>query len=194
MARSEDRLYRWNGSFYVPFHIAPLAAGPFLSASPNWVEQHVVLPSDFLLDRYVGGVSMDGAGLAAARVHGDSMIYRGVFDGDIVIFQCYEFDYVQNGMVVVIEKVGEEEGLGAWALKKLVVGLPRSSHRNEYEDEIDWDDPEIVLRSYNPRVSPRRLDPSGQYRVHGVLRRSLPRQDATFMDSDMIRRLAEAEA
>jgi hypothetical protein len=97
---------------------------------------------------------------------------------------------VQNGMVVVIEKVGEEEGWGAWALKKLIVELPRSSHRNEYEDHIDWYDPEIVLRSYNPRVSPRQLDPSGQYRIHGVLRRSLPRQDATLMDSDMIRCLA----
>ena len=60
-------------------------------------------------------------GLAAARVHGDSMIYRDVLDGDIAIFQRSDFDYVENGKVVVIEKVGEEEGLGAWALKKLVI-------------------------------------------------------------------------
>jgi hypothetical protein len=30
----------------------------------------------FLLDRYPSGVRMDQAGLAAAWVHGDSMIYR----------------------------------------------------------------------------------------------------------------------
>lgn len=129
------------------------------------------MPPDFrygVRDRYVGGVRMHRARLAAARVHGDSMIYRDVFDGDIAIFQRSDFDYVENGKVVVIEKVGEEEGLGAWALKKLVIERPRSSHRSEYEDEIDWDNPVIVLHSYNPRVSSRRLDPSGQYRVHGL--------------------------
>jgi len=47
----------------------------------------------------------------------------------------------------------------------------------------------IVLRSYNPRVSPLRLDPSGQYRVRGILLRSLRRHDTDFVDSDMIRRV-----
>jgi SOS-response transcriptional repressor LexA len=104
-----DQFYRWKGSFYVPFHSAPLAAGLFLSASPNWVEQHVELQSDFLLDRYLGGIGMDQAGLAAARVQGDSTIDRSVINGDIVIFQRYDFD-LQNGKVVVIEEMGEEEG------------------------------------------------------------------------------------
>jgi hypothetical protein len=193
MAQGEDQVYRLNGCWYVPCHAVRLAAGPFLSASPNWVKQHVELPPDFLLDRHLGGVRMDRAGLAAALVHGDSMIYRDVYDGDIAIFQRYEFDYLQNGKVVVIERLGEEEGFGAWALKRLVIERPRSSHRNEYEDEIDWDDPVIVLHSYNPHVSPRRLDPSGRYRVHGILRRSLRRHDATFVDSDMIRRLVTGE-
>jgi hypothetical protein len=70
---------------------------------------------------------------------------RGVFNEGIVIFQRYDFDF-QNGKVVVIEKMGEEEGFGAWVLKKLIIALPRSSYRSEYEDEIDWDDPVIVLR------------------------------------------------
>src|SRR5712691_11695658 len=196
MAQADDQVYCWNGCLYVPVHAVLLAAGPFLSVSPDWIEQHVELPPDFrhgVLDRYVGGVGMHREGLAAARVHGDSMIYRDVLDGDIAIFQRSDFDYVENGKVVVIEKVGEEEGLGAWALKKLVIERPRSSHRIEYENEIDWDDPVIVLHSYNPRVSPRRLDPSGQYRVHGIFLRSLRRHDASFVDSDWIRCIATGE-
>jgi len=125
MSQADDQVYCWNGCLYVPVHAVLLAAGPFLSVSPDWVEQHVELPPDFrhgVRDRYVGGVGMHRDGLAAARVHGDSMIYRDVLDGDIE--------------------------------------RPRSSHRTEYENEIDWDDPVIVLHSYNPRVSPRRLDPS----------------------------------
>jgi hypothetical protein len=170
--------------------------GPILVRIADWVEQHVELPPDFrhgVRDRYVGGVRMHRDRLAAARVHGDSMIYRDVFDGDIAIFQRSDLDYVENGKVVVIEKVGEEEGVGAWALKKLVIERPRSSHRSESEDEIDWDNPVIVLHSYNPRVRPRRLDPSGQYRVHGIFLRSLRRHDASFVDSDRIRRIATGE-
>src|ERR1700693_6136505 len=140
MAEGVDRIYRCNGCLYVPCSSARLAAGPFLEASPNWVERHVELRPGFLLDRYLG-TRMDRAGLAAARVHGDSMIDRDILDGDIAIFQRYDFDYLQNGRVVVIEKMGEEEGFGAWALKKLVIELPPSSHQSDYEDEIDWDDP-----------------------------------------------------
>jgi hypothetical protein len=136
---------------------------------------------------------MDRAGLAAARVHGDSMIDRDILDGDIAIFQRYDFDYLQNGRVVVIEKMGEEEGFGAWALKKLVIELPPSSHQSDYEDEIDWDDPLFVLHSYNPRVSPRQLHPSGHYRVHGILLRSVRGHDVTLVDSDAIRRVATGE-
>ncbi len=196
MAQREDQVYSWNGFLYVPFHPVPVAAGPFLSVSPDWVEQHVELPPNFhhgVRDRYVGGIKMHREGLAAARVHGDSMIYRDVFDGDVAIFQRSDFDYLENGKVVVIEKMGEEEGLGAWVLKKLVIERPGSLHRREYEDEIDWDDPVIVLRSYNPRVSPRQLDPSGRYRVHGIFLRSLRRHDAGFVDSVMIRRIVTGE-
>jgi hypothetical protein len=190
MAKGEDQVYRYNGRWYLPCNSARLAAGPFLPASPNWVEQHVELPSEFLLDRYPDGVRMDRAGLAAAWVHGDSMIYRGVHDGNLAIFQRYDFDYLYNDSVVVIEKVGDEEGFGAWELKKLVIKPPRSSPQSECEEPIHWNDPEIVLYSYNPRVSPYRLDPFGQYRVHGIFRRALPIQDVTLVDSDVIRGLA----
>ena len=121
------------------------------------------------------------------------MIYRDVFDGDLAIFQRSDFGYLQNGKVVVIEKMGDEEGFGAWALKKLVIERPRSPHRSEYEDEIDWEDEVIVLRSANLSVIPWRLDPSGRYRVHGLFLRSLRRHDVTLVDSNMIRRLATGE-
>jgi hypothetical protein len=145
-----------------------LAAGPFLSSTPDWVEQHLELSPSFLLDRRLS-IRVHRAGLAAAKVHGDSMIYRDVLDGDIAIFQRHDFNYLQNGAIVVIEKRGEEEGFGAWALKKLVIKQPRSLQRNEYGEEIDWDDPVFVLHSYNPRIRPSWLNPSGQYRVHGIL-------------------------
>ena len=94
---------------------------------------------------------------------------------------------------MVVEKIGEEEGFGAWALKKLFIRRPRSSYQSEYGDEIDWNDPEIVLYSYNPRVPPSRLDPSGQYRVHGILLRSMRRYDVTLVESEVIRRLVTGE-
>ena len=118
---------------------------------------------------------------------------RDIFHGDLTIFQRYDFDYVQNGKIVVIEKVGEEEEFGAWALKKLVIKQPRSFHQSEYGDEIDWNNPEIVLYSYNSRVPPSRLCPSGEYRVHGIFLRSMRRHDVTLVDSDVIRRLAMGE-
>lgn len=64
---------------------------------------------------------------------------------------------------------------------------PRSSHQSECEDEIDWDDPVIVLYSYNTRISPRQLDRSGQYRIHGLLLRSVRRHDVTLVDSTVFR-------
>jgi hypothetical protein len=38
------------------------------------------------------------------------MTFRDIFDGDAIVFQRSGFEYVENGKVVVIEKVGEEEG------------------------------------------------------------------------------------
>jgi len=38
------------------------------------------------------------------------MIDRDIFDGDLVIFQRYDFDYLQHGKIVVVEKTDEEKG------------------------------------------------------------------------------------
>ena len=120
MSRGLDRVFRFNGRVYVPCNTVGLSAGPFVAASPNSVEQHVELPPEFLLYRHLE-VRLDHAGPAAAWFHGNSMIERDIFDGDLAIFQRYDFDYLQNGKIVVVEKIGEEEGFGAWALKKLVI-------------------------------------------------------------------------
>jgi hypothetical protein len=192
MSRGVDRVFRFNGRVYVPFNTAGLSAGPFVVASLNLVEQHVELPPKFLLYRHLP-VQLDRAGLAAAWVHGNSMIERDILDGDLAIFQRYDFDYLQNGKIVVVEKIGEEEGFGAWTLKKLVIKRPRSSHGSEYGDEIDWDDPEIVLYSYNPQILPSVLGRPGEYRVHGVFLRSIRRHEVTLVESDVIRRLVTGE-
>ena len=39
-------------------------------------------------------------------------------------------------------------------MKKLIIEQPWSLRRNEFGEEIDWEGPEVVLRSYNRRVSP----------------------------------------
>ena len=188
MAKSANPVYRWKGREYVPFHTVRLAAGPFLSATPDSVEQYVELPTGLhsgVQDHYVGGIRTHRDGLAAAHVYGDSMIDRNILHGDIAIFQRMSLTMYKTAGL--IEKLGEEEGLGAWALKKLVIERPGSSHRSECEDEINWDDPAVVLYSSNPRVSPSRLHSSGQYRVHGRFLRSLRRHDVSFVDLDWIR-------
>lgn len=195
MAQGADQSYEWHGCLYIPINAVRLSAGPFLPVSPNGIEQHLQLPPALhhgAQDGHKAGFRMHRKGLAAAWVHGDSMIYRHVLDGDIAIFQRSEFDDLKNG-VMVIEKLGEEEGFGAWALKKIVIERHRSSYRNEYQDEIDWDDPVVVLHSCNPRVGPWSLDPFGQYRVRGIFPRSLRRPDARMMDSDIIRRIPAGE-
>ncbi len=189
MPKGVDRVFRFEGRLYVPCSTVPLSGGPFFAASPHSVEQHVELPSEFLLYRHLD-VRFDRAGPAAAWVHGNSMIDRDILDGDLAIFQRYDFDYVQNSRIVVVEKIGDEEGFGAWALKKLIIKRPRSVQQSEYGDEIDWNDQEIVLYSYNPQIRPSQLSRSGQYRVHGILLRSIRRHDVTLVESDVIRRLA----
>ena len=115
------------------------------------------------------------------------MMYRDIHDGDVIIFQHSGFEYVENGKIVVIERVGEEEGFGAWSLKRLVIEQPRASHQNEFGEEIDGDNPVVVLYSYNPQIKPWQLHPAGQYRIRGVLLRSLRPEGVRLMDSDEIR-------
>ncbi len=121
------------------------------------------------------------------------MRFRDIYDGDTILFQRSGFENVENGKVVVIEKVCEEEGFGAWSLKRFVIEQPRSSARNEFGEEIDGDNPVVVLYSYNPRVRPWQLDPSGRYRIRGVFLRSLRPEDVCLVDSEGIRPTAPEE-
>jgi hypothetical protein len=188
--RDERKVYRYDGHWYIPCEIAPLAAGPFFPVSRSSVEKYVKLPSEFLIHRYSDAVRMDQAGIAAAWVHGNSMIDKGIFDGNLAIFQRYEFGYLYHNNIVVIERVGEDEGFGAWALKKLVIKPHQSAHQNQDDEPISWNDPEVVLYSYNSCIYPYRLNSRGEYRVHGLFRRSLPFDEVIRVDSDFIRSLA----
>lgn len=117
------------------------------------------------------------------------MIERDVLDGDFVIIQHSDFEYLEYGKIVVVERLGEEEGMGAWTLKHLVLEHPGSSGRNEFGDALDFENPSIMLRGYNSQFRSWLLDPSPQYRVRGVFLRSLRPEDVRLVDSDMIRRL-----
>jgi hypothetical protein len=52
------------------------------------------------------------------------MIGRNILDRDVIIFQYSDFNYVENGKIVAIEKYGDEEEMGAWSLKRLVIEPP----------------------------------------------------------------------
>jgi hypothetical protein len=167
----------------------------FLPATPNLVESYLKLPQDLklgIVDCCVGGAGLLRQGLVAARAYGDSMIGSVVRDGDIVIFQQWEFECVENGKTVVIEKMGDEEGYGSWALKKIIV--ERSALPFESESQaIDWGPPIITLRSSNPHFKASRLDPSGQYRIRGTPLRHMPAHSRSFVDLDTVRRIMAGE-
>ena len=103
-------------------------------------------------------------GLHAAQLHGSSMVDDNIFDRDHVFFQTLEFDYLHHGHIVVIDRLGEEEGMGSWSLKKLIFEPPRR-RRNKWGDDIDWGSPSVVLRPSNRNMRPWELDPSGKYVV-----------------------------
>jgi hypothetical protein len=179
-----EQVYFRNGRCYVPFHSVPVAAGPFLPPAIDSIEYHLELPPE---NEFRHNIAQYRRHLSAARVRGDSMIYRDIYDGYVIIFQRSGFEYVDHNKVVVIEKVGEEEGFGAWSLKRLVIKQPRSFTRNEFEEEIDSDNPVVKLYSYNTRIRPWQLVPSGQYKVRGILLRSLRPERVRLVDSDRIR-------
>jgi hypothetical protein len=117
----------------------------------------------------VDGTRTHRPGLFAAQIRGNSMIDRDVLDGDFVFIQHADFAYPEYGKIVVIERLGEEEGMGAWTLKHLVLEQPSSASRNEFGDELDFENPSIRLRCHNAQFRSWLLDPSSQYRVRGVL-------------------------
>jgi hypothetical protein len=185
-----DRIYEQNGSLYIPFHSVPVAAGPFLPTSMDWVEQHLRVPPEEefhhgIRDQYVNGRRTHRSHLGAGRVQGDSMIDRGIYDRDVIVFQ-HSFENVEHGRILVIEKVGEEEGWGAWSLKRLIIEQPRSSSLDEYGEEIDREEPVVVLRSCNRRVNPWQLSRSGRYRIRGVLLRWLRPEDVELVESESL--------
>src|SRR5262249_22220276 len=124
--------------------------------------------------------------LAAAQVQGDSMIDHGIYDGYIIVFQRTGFESVEHGRILVVEKVGEEEGWGSWSLKRLIVEQPRSSNLSEFGEEINWEDPVLAPCPNIRRISPWQLARSGQYRIRGVLQRWLPPEDCDLVESESL--------
>jgi hypothetical protein len=100
-----------------------------------------------------------------------------------------DFDSVDHGKIVVIEKLGDEEGFGAGSLKRLVVEKPRFFKRDEFGEEIDWEEPAVLtLRSHNLQISPWHLDPADRYRIRGVFLRSLSFNQVQRVDADLLQR------
>jgi len=162
-----------------------------LPASGDSVDQYLELPPEIEFRHgvrydYRGGVKIPRQSLGAARVRGYSMIDRDIADGDVAILQSAGFDYLEHGKIVAIEKLGDEEGMGAWSLKQLRIDEPESSGRNEFADQVDFEGPVITLRSYNRQVKPWLLDRSGRYRVHGVLLRSLRPEMVRLVDLELL--------
>ena len=124
-------------------------------------------------DRCIGGVRTFRKSLVAAKLDGDSMIGDDIRNGDTGVFEQKDFEYIVPGKTALIEKVGEEEGTGAWAVKKIVICRERSYTQNDFDELMNWSDPVIAVRSSNPRVHPWELDRSGLYRVRGYLVRVL---------------------
>ncbi len=105
-----------KGRLHIPFHKAPVAGGLFLPTTEDSIDEFLVLPSrlEYRLRSRWSGILPEG--LAAARIQGDSMNDLGIFHGKIIIFRYS--DSLENGDILLIEKLGDEEGTGAWCLKK----------------------------------------------------------------------------
>lgn len=198
MAAGNDRLFFWDGCLYAPLHSVPLAAGIFLPLSGDSIDQHVGLPPEHefrhgVRDHYVAGERTHRPHIFAARIRGNSMMERNVLDGDYAIVQQSDFAYPEYGRIVVVERLGDEEGMGAWTLKYLDIEQPPASRRNEFGDDIDFENASLRLRPYNPQFQSWLLDPAGQYRVRGILLRSLRSEAVHLMDSQALHRIGTQE-
>ena len=78
------------------------------------------------------------------------MIDWGIYDRYVILFQQSGFEYLEHGRILVVEKIGDEEGWGAWSLKRLIIEQPQLSIRNEFDDEIHWEESIVKLRPHNP--------------------------------------------
>lgn len=194
MGYRDRRVHVWNDNVCFPFNSPLVSCGLYLPVALNTQDQHVVVPPEVHKgekDRFPYRYKRDRSRVFAARARGNSMTGIDVKDGDIVLFERVDPGTGVANQYVLIEKVGEEEGFGSWALKKLAVERPRLTYNDPLGNEIDWDEPEIVLHSRNPKFPARDLDPTGQYRVHGIFLRNLPPDQTFLVDSDDVRRLDE---
>jgi hypothetical protein len=114
----------------------------------------------------------------------------GIFHGKIILFRYS--NSLQNGEILLIEKLGDEEGTGAWSLKKIIFEHP-SSKRNQFGDDLGSDNPIVLLRSYNPKFSPQTLDPTGQYRIRGVFLETVADGDVSLVHTETLRVYTEQE-
>jgi len=171
----QNRVVSVGGDDYIPYRSSPVSAGPFLPPSVNSVESYLKVTSlHFAVkDRCIAGVRTFRECLAAAKFNADSMIGNDIRDGDTGVFEQKTFEYIDPNKMALIEKVGDEEETGAWAVKKIVMCRERSYRQNDLGETINWDDPVIEVHSSNPRVHPWQLHPAGQYRVRGYLVRVL---------------------
>jgi hypothetical protein len=197
MSRDDDKypVYSFDNLIYVPFHSVHLAGGIFFPESTDSIVEYAELPpeNDFCLhirDQCNGSVRTHRPDLASVRIYGDSMIDKNILNNDIVVF-ARDFPYLENNRILVVEKLGQEEGFGAWSLKKLVIERLRSTGRTEFGDEIDLESPIVKLHSCNRQISPIELERSGQYKVRGIYLRSLLLHEVNFVESEVIRRRAK---
>jgi hypothetical protein len=186
-----------NGNLYVPFHSAPLAGGVFLPSGADSLDEHLELPPEARFCQGIWDYLRNGArghrpGLRAARVHGNSMIEWGIFDGDFIIFQSSEFNYLHDGHIAVIEKVGDEPGFSAWSLKRFTFEPPLSK-RDEFGEEIGSNNPTVRLRPHNHGMKPWELDAEGEYIVRGIFLRAIRPEEVRLVDSEMLMTLIREE-
>jgi hypothetical protein len=191
-----DQVVSFGGDSYVQYLSNRVSAGPFLPSSRLSVESYLRVSSVLgINDHFVGGKKTFRPGLVAARFHGDSMIGDDIYHGDIGIFQQWHFEYIDSGKIVLIEKVGEEEGTGALAVKRIVIRHGRSRTPSDVSHNIDWDSPIIEVISSNPLIKPSQLDPSRQYRVRGYLLRVVRPESVELIDSeDLMSAIEQSQA
>ncbi len=165
----------YDGDTYFPCRSFSVSCGPFLPTAFDSVVGYTrVSDADLLLKRqYQGGSIRLSASLFAAKLRGDSMIGDGIRDGYTGIFEYATYEHVEASKLALIEKSGDEEGAGAWALKR-IVGPQKTLSTNDLGDPLNWDETDMELRSSNPRIHSFRLERVGRYRLRGYLLLALP--------------------
>jgi hypothetical protein len=199
MSNDDDKypVHAFDNLIYVPFHSVHLAGGIFFPESTDSIDEYAQLPpeKEFCLhirDQCKGSVRTHRLDLACVRIYGDSMIDKNILNNNVVVF-ARDFPYLENNRILVVEKAGQEEGFGAWSLKKLVIERPRSTRQTEFGDEIDVESPIVTLYSYNRQISPFALEQSGQYKIRGIYLRSLLFHEVDFVELEEIRRRAKGQ-